>query len=256
MPSRGEGLEAGHVVRARSRAPRSASSATRNGRPTEATAGRMRPRDDVVRRQRHGRGDRRPDRPSCRARGARARRARTRSRRRRCLSIRIGTRPAFSSNVTVERRGRAARARPRRARAKAVPTLGWPANGTSVVGVKMRTRRVWPASAGRTKVLSEKLNSRATCCICRSDRPRASGSTASGIAAEEPVGEDVAEKVAVAHGRLSRAGRSRTGRRSSRASTISRIDRRAVERLDHVVEGEARRARPPSAPPSRRPSCR
>ena len=59
--------------------------------------------------------------------------------------------------------------------------FGCPANGTSRAGVKMRTLRVCPASAGKTKEVSEKLNSRAICCICRSERPSACGNTASGL---------------------------------------------------------------------------
>ena len=92
--------------------------------------------------------------------------------------ITIGTSPAFSSKVTVMDSSIGPKA-PVVARVNAVPTLGCPAKGTSMAGVKMRTRRVWPRSGGSTNALSEKLNSRAICCICRSDRPCASGSTAS-----------------------------------------------------------------------------
>jgi hypothetical protein len=46
--------------------------------------------------------------------------------------------------------------------ATAAPMVGWPAKGTSCVGVKMRSRAVWAGSfGGRTKTVSEKLNSRA-----------------------------------------------------------------------------------------------
>jgi len=70
--------------------------------------------------------------------------------------------------------------RPRRARTAAVPMVGCPAKGISAAGVKIRTRRVWRGSSGgSTKVVSAKLNSRARACIARSDRPRASGKTAS-----------------------------------------------------------------------------
>jgi hypothetical protein len=93
-------------------------------------------------------------------------------------SITTGTRPASSSNVTVTVPS-IGPSRPAVASANAVPTFGCPANGTSRVGVKMRTRRVCPRSAGRTNVLSAKLNSRVICCICPSVRPAASGSTAS-----------------------------------------------------------------------------
>src|SRR5947207_15318924 len=42
------------------------------------------------------------------------------------------------------------------ARTNAHPTVGWPANGSSDPGVKMRTRRVLPlCSGGKTKTVSE-----------------------------------------------------------------------------------------------------
>ena len=66
----------------------------------------------------------------------------------------IGTSPARSSNTTV-RSPWSGPSAPVAARTKAVPMLGWPANGTSCVGVKIRTRRVWPASGGSTKAVSE-----------------------------------------------------------------------------------------------------
>jgi hypothetical protein len=96
------------------------------------------------------------------------------------FEIATSTSPAFSSKITVTGFS-IGPSSPAVARANAVPTLGWPAKGTSIVGVKIRTRRVCPASAGSTNVLSENLNSRAICCICRSERPRASGSTARGL---------------------------------------------------------------------------
>ena len=65
------------------------------------------------------------------------------------------------------------------ANTNAVPIFGWPANGTSIEGVKIRTFRVFPFSGGKTNVLSEKLNSLAICCICLSVSPLASGNTAS-----------------------------------------------------------------------------
>ena len=94
------------------------------------------------------------------------------------LWMAMGTTPAFSSNVTVIGSSSGPNS-PAAARANAVPTFGCPANGNSVVGVKIRTLRVCPASAGSTNVLSEKLNSLAICCICSADRPLASGTTAS-----------------------------------------------------------------------------
>ena len=64
---------------------------------------------------------------------------------------------------------------------KAVPSVGWPANGSSWSGVKIRMRAVPPCSAGNTKTVSERLSSRATRCIVSSSRPRPSVKTASGL---------------------------------------------------------------------------
>jgi hypothetical protein len=64
----------------------------------------------------------------------------------------------------------------------AVPTVGWPANGNSRAGVKIRSRRVCArSSGGSTKTVSDRLNSRATCCIRVGARRRASVKTASGL---------------------------------------------------------------------------
>jgi len=66
------------------------------------------------------------------------------------------------------------------ARTWAVPTVGWPAKGSSRPGVKIRTRAVWAGlSGGRTKVVSEKLNSRAIGRNRAGSIGRASGKTAS-----------------------------------------------------------------------------
>ena len=70
------------------------------------------------------------------------------------------------------------------ASAKAVPTFGWPANGSSLTGVKIRTRCVAsssPSSGGSTNVVSVNPNSRAMRCMSASDTPRASVITASGL---------------------------------------------------------------------------
>ena len=76
----------------------------------------------------------------------------------------------------------AAMATPARASTKAVPTLGWPANGISALGVKMRTSAVCAGSlGGSTKVVSARLNSAAIDCICSVERPAASVMTASGL---------------------------------------------------------------------------
>ncbi|CUJ44856.1 Uncharacterised protein [Achromobacter sp. 2789STDY5608633] len=65
------------------------------------------------------------------------------------------TRPASSSNTKRAGAGWPA-AIISRASTTAVPTFGWPANGTSRSGVKMRTQAVCAASrAGSTKLVSE-----------------------------------------------------------------------------------------------------
>src|ERR1700692_2965737 len=92
------------------------------------------------------------------------------------------TRTAISSNASVSPAIDRPWHSPKRARTNAVPTLGWPANGISARGVKMRTRAVCSgACGGSTKVVSARLNSAAIACIRSADRPVASGKTASGL---------------------------------------------------------------------------
>jgi len=67
-----------------------------------------------------------------------------------CVRISSGTKPAPSSNFS-----RAGGFAASFASTKAVPTLGWPANGSSDVTVKMRTCASLAASrGGSTKVVS------------------------------------------------------------------------------------------------------
>ena len=78
------------------------------------------------------------------------------------------------------------------ARQTAVPTVGWPANGSSRAGVKMRTRAECAGfSAGSTNTVSDRLNSRAIVCMAASSSPSASSTTASGLPANGALGEDV-----------------------------------------------------------------
>ncbi len=71
---------------------------------------------------------------------------------------------------------------PRDASTQLVPTVGWPANGTSRAGVKIRTRAAQSERVGgSTNVVSERFISRATACISSSARPRPSRTTASGL---------------------------------------------------------------------------
>ncbi len=87
-----------------------------------------------------------------------------------------GMTPACISSVT---------SRPVAASARttcAVPSVGWPANGISKVGVKMRTRAVARVD-GRRKVVSDRLNCNASACIVAASRPLPSSNTASGLPA-------------------------------------------------------------------------
>ena len=68
-----------------------------------------------------------------------------------------------------------------RASTYAVPISGCPANGSSVRGMKIRTRAVPPRSAGSRKTISERLSSRAIACILASSRPEPFVKTASGL---------------------------------------------------------------------------
>src|ERR1700734_3868854 len=99
-----------------------------------------------------------------------------------CFNSVMRTRPAISSNTSVSPAIDRPWHWPSRARTKAVPTLGWPANGISARGVKMRTWAVCSRfCGGRTKGVSARLNSVAMACICGALSARASGKTASGL---------------------------------------------------------------------------
>src|SRR5439155_5536670 len=73
---------------------------------------------------------------------------------------------------------------PSLASTQAVPIVGWPANGISECGVKMRTRAAWAGfSGGSTNVVSEKFISRAIRCMSRTDRSLPSRTTANWLPA-------------------------------------------------------------------------
>ena len=81
---------------------------------------------------------------------------------------------------TEHGRHRSGVSRPAFASANVVPMVECPAIGSSWPGVKIRIRRSAPgASAGRTKVLSEKFISRAMSCMSPSVGPSPSRNTAS-----------------------------------------------------------------------------
>src|SRR5262245_19121335 len=84
------------------------------------------------------------------------------------------TSPIFSSSTIAP-------AWPLSARMSAVPTVGWPANGSSTPGVKMRTRAVPPACGFSTNTVSGCPNSRAIVCMRVSSSASASNTTASGL---------------------------------------------------------------------------
>src|SRR5713101_4740246 len=69
--------------------------------------------------------------------------------------------------------------------ANAVPSVGWPANGSSSWTVKMRTRtprsRSVAGSRGKMNVVSDRFISRAMACISSPLRPLLSENTASGL---------------------------------------------------------------------------
>jgi len=66
--------------------------------------------------------------------------------------------------------------------ATATPTVGCPANASSLRGVKMRTEAVWVSVFGDcTKTVSERFSSRAIRCIWSSSSPSAWRTTASGL---------------------------------------------------------------------------
>ena len=78
------------------------------------------------------------------------------------------TGPTLSSSTMSRRRAPPSSS----ASSTAVPTVGWPANGSSRAGVKMRSRaRCSGSSGGNTNTVSGRLNSRAIVCIAAVSRP-------------------------------------------------------------------------------------
>ena len=80
-----------------------------------------------------------------------------------------GTMPRPVSSLTTSRSPQST---------NAVPSTGWPANGSSAPGVKIRIRASPPCSGGSAKTVSERFSSRASRAIVRSSRPVASVNTA------------------------------------------------------------------------------
>ena len=87
-----------------------------------------------------------------------------------------GTRPARIPSTTLSRPDS------NEETTYAVPRVGWPANGSSYSGVKIRTSASTPSPPGPvTNVVSERLSWRAIDCICSSLTSAASSKTASGL---------------------------------------------------------------------------
>ena len=215
-PSGREGLEGAHVGPGLARAPRGRRArAMTKGSPTDAVRGGCARVSTSSGRSESGRRDLgHRERLSERQRLRGGELARDRA------AVAFGDRDGDQARLLLEghlegnrRDLRALRSPPAR---RPCPTLGWPAKGISFVGVKIRTRRVCPASAGSTKVLSEKLNSRAICCIRRLERPRASGRTASGLPPKRRSVKTSHEDEPVAHASgFRRADSRRSGRPTS-----------------------------------------
>ena len=122
--------------------------------------------------------------PSARRRCA-ARRARARRARRRPLSR------AGSRSSTAARRGRTP-----------LPSVGWPAKGSSTAGVKILMRTSASSlDGGRTNTVSDRFVSFASACIVSVVEVACIGEDGELVACERDVGEDVADDVAEApHG--------------------------------------------------------
>ena len=154
---------------------------------------------DVCRRDAERRGDEllraglSPDSPG--ALGNRT--PRTRRRRESFTPQRTGPTPS-SSTMTAS-----CSARPEKrssARQTAVPTVGWPAKGSSCAGVKMRALAECAGfSAGSTKTVSERLNSRAIACIAALSRPSEIEHDGKRISRQRTVGENIEDPIASRH---------------------------------------------------------
>ena len=139
--------------------------------------------------------------------------------------------PARISSVTLSPAAASART------TCAVPSVGWPANGISKVGVKMRTCAVATVD-GSTNVVSDRLNCSASACIVASSSPRAVLEHAERVAGERRFGEHVDDAIGVG----GHAGPSILGRVSlGRGPRAHRLVERARQRAQRVgVDGGGR----------------
>jgi hypothetical protein len=94
------------------------------------------------------------------------------------------TRASSGPAATSRPNGEPVATRRRWASSQAAPTVGWPANGSSVAGVKIRSRVPWlpPAS---TNTVSDRCSSRAIVCMAPAEGsgPSSASTTASGLPA-------------------------------------------------------------------------
>ena len=124
--------------------------------------------------------------------------------------------------------GEKVRARGRGRSGRPVPMVGWPANGNSRPGVKIRILAEWAGFLGsNTNTVSDRLNSRAILCMRAPSRPSQSSTTASGLPASACVSEDVERIEAARHGETPSAAFALLG--------VARRSRRAAARHGHVV---------------------
>ena len=85
-----------------------------------------------------------------------------------------------------------------------VPRTGWPANGSSLVGVKIRMRASPPSRAGSRNTVSERFSSRARRCICRVGDPAGVREHRQLIPLQGAVGEDVHQHITAGPSTLER----------------------------------------------------
>ena len=149
------------------------------------------------------------------------------------LTLRTLTGPTFSSRVKSVA---SPETMPSSARTQAVPMVGWPANGSSAAGVKMRTfAACLESSGGSTKVVSEKFISCAIRCMVLAERSLPSRTTASWLPAR---GLSVKTST-IRIGRL--MGEKRSSMSSCRARAACRCcRRRACLRLSRSSPHDAR----------------
>ena len=108
--------------------------------------------------------------------------------------------PTRSSSTIVKSCAASVSGARRCASSAAVPTVGWPAKGSSRAGVKILRLAVLGRFRGaRDETVSERLNSAAIACMRASSRPSAIEHDCERIAGERRLGEDVEREEAARH---------------------------------------------------------